>query len=138
MKPFEVIEHTADAGIRAYGKDLRELFINAAAGMFSLITNITCVKPARKIDIDLVASDKEELIHNWLSELLYQHIFHHMLLCQFHIEEIDEQTVKGHAMGERIDDTKHELIKELKAVTYHGIRIEKQDNYLTTQIIFDV
>lgn len=71
MKKFEVIEHTADMGIKAYGKDLSELFTNAAYGMASLITDLDKVNPKHIENITLKAENKEELLVSWLNEIIY-------------------------------------------------------------------
>src|SRR5207247_4875654 len=70
---YEEIEHTADVGIRAYGRDLDELFVNAAEGMFSLIADLSEVKPVGEIEVRLQGDDLPTLFLRWLGELLYIH-----------------------------------------------------------------
>ena len=88
-KKFEILEHTADAGVIAYGTDLGQAFANAAQGLFSLITDLDDVDEVLRRDIDLAAADREGLLVAWLNELIYIYlsllvlftIFHWILLC---------------------------------------------------------
>ncbi|MBU0896652.1 MAG: archease, partial [Candidatus Omnitrophica bacterium] len=69
MENFEFIEHTADIGVRVYGKSLEDLFQNCAQTLFSLLIDH---KPAEKIEerIILEAETQEELLVTWLNELI--------------------------------------------------------------------
>lgn len=138
MKRYEPIEHTADIGIRAYGRSLKELFENAAEAMFGEIAELKKVKPVRCVKINLKASSKEELFHLWLSELLYQFNGKGMLFSKFEIEDITERGVKAIACGEKADAARHGLKKEIKAVTYHGLLVEKKPKFWVGEVIFDV
>ncbi len=138
MKKYEQIEHTADIGIKVYGKDLKELFCNAALGMYEQIAGLESVKPSEKIQIDIEASDYEELLVLWLSEVLYQYNGKGKLLNEFVIEKLSEKHIASYVKGEAIDPKRHSLKKEVKAVTFHNVKIEKGKNYFTTELIFDV
>ena len=70
-KEFEILDHTADVGIIAYGADLKQAFANAAKGLFSLITELGDVEEALHRDIELTAADEESLLVDWLNELVY-------------------------------------------------------------------
>jgi len=138
MIKFEPIEHTADIGIRAYGEDIQQLFSNAALGMYEQIADMSNVNPTETIEINAEAGDHEELLVVWLSELLYQYNGKNMLLREFSIERLAEDHIVSFAKGEKIDLNKHILRKEVKAVTFHDVRIEKQDGIFKTELIFDV
>ncbi len=138
MKRYELIEHTADLGIRVWGKDLNSLFLNASIGMYSLIADIKKVSPKQQFNIELKADDKDELLKDWLSELLYYFNVKSTLLSKFSIEYIDDKHIKSRVSGEKINEDKHILRHEIKAVTYHNLRIEEKNSLLTTEIIFDV
>ena len=71
MDKFDVIDHTADIGIVAYGASPTEVLVNAAIGMFSLITDLDQVGTSHRQNISLVGEDYEELLITWLNELLY-------------------------------------------------------------------
>jgi SHS2 domain-containing protein len=68
---FEVVEHTADIGIKVYGKNLQQLYENAAYGMFSLLLDLEKVRPDKKLKISVEGGDPESLLVNWLNELIY-------------------------------------------------------------------
>lgn len=138
MKHYELLEHTADLGIKVWGADLKELFIHSASAMYELIADIDSVRPAISIEVRTEAQDKDELLKNWLSELLYYFHVKDMLFSEFLIKELDEKKIISVARGERIDRERHNLKHEIKAVTFHNLKIEKEDEKLATEIIFDV
>ncbi len=146
MKKFEVIEHTADMGIKAYGKDLSELFTNAAYGMASLITDLEKVNPKDSKDISLEAENREELLVSWLNEIIYLSASKSMLFSKFEVSEMDERHLKAKIFGEEFDTTRHQIETEFKAATYHRLKISnlKGDNstfpegILQAEIIFDI
>lgn len=146
MKRFEVINHTADMGIKAYGKDLAELFINAAYGMASLITDLEKVNPKDSEDILLKAENREELLVSWLNEIIYLFASKNMLFSKFEVLKIDEKHLRAKIFGERLDTTRHQIETEFKAATYHGLKISKlkRDNStfpegtLQAEVIFDI
>ena len=71
MKRFELIDISGDAGIRAFGKSLEDLFLNAAAGMYSLIADPGSVSPQKSIEIESKGSSLEGLLVSWLNELIF-------------------------------------------------------------------
>ena len=132
---YEEIEHTADVGIRAYGRSLDELFANAAEGMFSLIADLTAVKPVGDIEVRLKADDIPTLFLRWLSELLYVHETQRLLFSSFQVH-VDGTTLQGHARGEAIDKKRHELKLVIKAVTRHGLTVDLEKGI--AEVIFDI
>ena len=69
---YEIFEHTADLGIRVRAGDEDELFADAARGLFSvMVANLDAVRPLEEVRIQLVGENLEELLHDWLAELLY-------------------------------------------------------------------
>jgi len=138
MKNYEFLEHTADLGIRVWGVDLKDLFINAASAMYDLVADITKVKPSRSVKVKLQAQDRDQLLRNWLSELLYYFHTKGMLLSEFQVEKVNGRRIISTAKGEEIDTTEHELRHDIKAVTFHNLKIEEREGRLSTEIIFDV
>lgn len=138
MKSFEVIEHTADTGIRAFGKDVKEAFENAAVGMFSLVANLDKVEEKEEHEVEVQADNQEDLLVEWLNELLYLLEVKRLLLKSFKIAEMDEHHLKAKVAGEEIDERKHELGIDIKAVTYHMLEVGKTNDTWETQVIFDV
>lgn len=138
MRRYEIIPHTADIGIRAYGKDLKELFKNAACGMFDIIADIDGLKSSLSLPIEVSAPNKEELLVAWLGELLYHFYTKQIIFFDFQIEKIDEGSIKATAFGRHVGQNRNRLKTEIKAVTYHELKIEQKENTFTANLIFDV
>ena len=136
IKKFEVINHTADVGIIAYGKTLSALLENAAFGMFSLITPLEKVSEKILISVSIDAHDSEELLITFLNELLYYYSTKKVLFKRFDISKLSETHLDANISGEQI--SAHEIVHDIKAATYHDIKIEKTTASYKTRIIFDV
>ncbi len=137
--PFEVIDHTADVGIVAYGSDLRELLENAALGMFSLMADLSTVSPrqSREVSVQIPMPDPELLLLRWLKELHYLRESEAFMPCQVKVTQLSDTEVSGIVMGEPIHDG-IVLLHHIKAVTHHLLHIEPDDGGLKVQVIFDV
>ncbi|MCD6331367.1 MAG: archease [Thermoplasmata archaeon] len=134
---FKIIEHTADIGIEAYGKNLEEAFENAAKGMFAIITNNGKIesKIERKVEIPH-EGDEELLLVDWLSELLYIHDVENLVFGEFKVK-INDKLI-GHAYGEKYDRQKHGYGMQIKAVTYHMLEIKRNKKGVTIKVLFDI
>lgn len=135
-KKFETLNHTADVGIVAYGRTYGELFKNAAYGMFSLITDIEKVSEKILISVSIDAHDNEELLITFLNELLYYYSTKRVLFKRFDILALSETHIDANVSGEQISS--HEIVHDIKAATYHAMKIEKTAAGCKTRIIFDV
>jgi len=138
MPAFELIEHTADIGIRAFGATEAEVFQNTAAGMFSLICEPERILDSRCLEISVSAEGHEALLVEWLNELLYLHDSHSMLFSRFMISEMTESTLEARACGENIDFRRHQLMTDVKAATYHMLKLLRTGDGWTAEVIFDV
>ena len=132
---YEEIEHTADVGIRAYGRTLDELFANAAEGMFSLIADLATVKPIGEIEVRVSADDAPTLLLRWLTDLLYVHETEHLLFSSFDAK-VGAGSVVGLARGEGMDKSRHGLKLAIKAVTRHRLTVDPQRGI--AEVIFDI
>lgn len=137
MPRFEVIDHTADIGIAAYGSDLREAFSNAAYGMFSLIAEMEGVGRDTPRRIEIEAPDQEALLVAWLNELLYLFDVDRIIFSDFDIDELGETSLRATVHGEKVDVSRHHLRTGIKAATYHSLEIAKGDG-VRIQVILDV
>ena len=137
MIRFEVIDHTADVGIVAYGGNLGEAFANAAYGMFSLIAELDGVTENLCREIALQAPDQEVLLVDWLNELLYLFDVDHVIFSRFEISDLNQNQLRAKAYGEKIDTSRHQLKTEVKAATYHSLKIE-ENNGFRVQVILDI
>ena len=135
---FRILDHTADVGLEAHGHDLAELFSNAARGMFSIIVSLKSIRPGKDVQIKVSAENLENLLVNWLSELLYLSSTQMVLFSRFEIAEIDDNHISAKALGESIDQSRHELYTEIKAVTYHELKVEKRNQRWCARVLFDI
>ena len=136
-KDFEILDHTADVGIIAYGADLKQAFANAARALFSLITELEDVEEVLYRDIELDAGDEESLLVGWLNELVYRFDTEGILFKRFDIIQLDETSLKAKGYGEKADISKHSLKTGVKGATYHMLKVDKTDGY-RVQVLFDI
>ena len=136
VKRFDIIEHTADVGITAYGANLKEAFANAAYAMFTLIADLENVREDVRRQIEVAAEDRESLLVSWLNELLYIFDVERTIFKRFEVTELGETSLKAEGYGELLDQSRHSLRGGLKAATYHMLKIEKNDGY-SVRVIFD-
>ena len=132
---YEEIEHTADVGIRAYGRTLDEIFANAAEGMFSLIADLSKVRPVGEAEVRLTAEDIPTLLLRWLTELLYVHETDRLLFSSCEAK-VTGTSLVGRARGEAIDKSRHELKLAIKAVTRHRLTVDPAKG--VAEVIFDI
>ena len=138
VKPFEVIDHTADIGIVVYGADIKQVFANAALGLFNLMADLDNLKEDTKRQIELSAEDIEVLLVEWLNELIYISEVEHIIFKRFEIDQLSNTQLRATCFGEKIKPKQHRLKREIKAATYHMLRLNKEDGSYKVQIIFDI
>jgi SHS2 domain-containing protein len=136
-RDFEILDHTADVGVIAYGADLKQAFANAARGLFSLITELDDVEEVLYRDIELDAGDEESLLVGWLNELVYRFDTEGVLFKRFDISQLDDTHLEARGYGEKADSSRHTLKTGVKGVTYHIIKIDKADGF-RVQVLFDI
>ena len=136
-KEFEILDHTADAGIIAYGASMNQAFANAAKGLFSLITELDSIEELFQLDIELVAPDRESLLVEWLNELIYLFDAENVVFKRFDITELNDTQLKARSYGEKVDSSKHKLKMGVKAATYHMLKVDKT-NGCKVQVLFDI
>lgn len=136
-KRFEVIDHTADIGIAAYGANLREAFANAAYALFSLMVDLDNVADAVCYEAEVTAKDREDLLVAWLNELIYLFEVENVLFQRFEIDELSETRLRARCYGEKIDQERHKIKIAVKAATYHMLKVEERDGY-RVQVLFDM
>jgi SHS2 domain-containing protein len=135
---YETFEHTADVGLRARAADLEGLFEDAAKALFSVIVvNLDAVRPLQEVAVRVEGLDHEDLLHDWLDELLYTFDTRHLLFSDFEVA-LDAHGLRATARGEPIDPRRHELDAEVKAITYHGLRVENHPDGWLAEVIVDL
>jgi SHS2 domain-containing protein len=137
---YEFFEHTADIGALVRGATLPRLFENAAAAMFDLICDRRTVRPRRRLRVAVRGGSLEDLLVRFLSELLFRHETEGWLMSSVRVERLDRRRLHARAVakGEPIDRARHALRSEIKAVTYHQIRIVRGRSAWRVRIVFDI
>lgn len=135
---FEIIDHTADVAIAAYGADLKEAFANAAYALFSLIVDLDGVGDGTCREVEVTAGDRAELLVAWLNELIYICEVESILFRRFEIGELNETGLRASCYGEKIDPERHRIKVGVKAATYHMLRVEERAKGYRVQVLFDI
>lgn len=135
-KRFDFIEHTADVGLIAYGKDLPEAFSNAAYGLFSIIADLDTVSEKFSHQVTVTSEDIYGLLFEWLNELIYLFDARGYLFKRFDIPKFGDQRLNAVCYGEKYQPGRHNLKLGVKAATYHMLQVDREKNQV--QVIFDV
>src|SRR5262245_52913491 len=124
---YEYFEHTADLGIRVRAADLNALFADAATALFAAIVDgLDAVRPPQQVESAVEGLDPDYLLFDWLRELLCRVDAEHLVLSQVDVT-VSETGLVARARGEPLDPARHLLSHEVKAITYHGLRVERED-----------
>lgn len=138
MHRYQPLEHTADTGVVAYGRDLPELFENAAYGLFDLmygLESLTASGPEERVAVS--AAGVEDLLVAWLEELLFLSETEERAWCRFEVGEIEEGRLEARVEGVPFSEV--ELAgPPVKAVTYHDLEVTETDQGWCATVIFDV
>lgn len=153
MKSFEVLDISGDVGLKAYGKSLRDAFMNAAIGMYSLITDLEMVKEERVLDVSVESDSMEGLLVSWLNELVFHFDAYGFIGKRISITELTPSSppggggqpaglqtyrIKGSITGEDFNPERHERRLLIKAATYHRLKVEKKNGEWEIDVIFDI
>ena len=135
---YEVFEHTADLGLRARAPDLDGLFAEAGRGLFAMIVeNLADVRPERRVTVHVRGQDREYLLFDWLNELLFTFDSEHLVLSEFEVR-VNETGLTAEVKGEALDPARHRLDHEVKAITYHGLKVEQTADGWLAEVIVDI
>ncbi len=135
---YEFFEHTADLGLRVRAADLGALFAEAARALFAaIVEDLDMVRPLQRVEVRLPADDREYLLFDWLKGLLYRFDAEHLLFSRFEVK-LGDDGLTGTAWGEPLDRARHELSHEVKAITYHGLRVERTADGWLAEVIVDI
>ena len=136
-KNYELIEHTADIGIRVKAADLKGLFETAALAMFDIMAETKNQEAAKKaINIKLKADDLEELFIDWLNELLSQSATKELIFSDLKITKLEKNNLEAIASGKDIKN--YRINSEIKAATYHQLKLQQLKSGWQAEVILDV
>jgi len=140
MEKFEFIEHTADLGLRVTGKTSEDLFKNYANALFSILTDYQPQKIISK-KITLQAQCLAELLVDWLNELLSTFLADGFFPKEYNVNISDDKggkVLQAELRGEEFDFENNQLKREIKAATYHDLKVEENGRGYVAEVIFDV
>jgi len=137
-KPYKTIDHTADIGIRVFGRDASELFTQAGIALFEQIAEVDRRVSDAQLDLIVSGSDWPDLMVNWLRELLYLWTGRELLVVGFDIEKIEARSLAARVEAARYNPDHHVILNEIKAVTYHGIDVSQGPSGWEATVIFDI
>jgi SHS2 domain-containing protein len=138
VKQFEILEHPADLGIEAQGKNLAEAFEAAAGGLMSLLVDSTTVNGTETRLIQLTAGDSGQLLVKWLTEILYLFDGENFISKKFEITRWKEDSLAAEVTGEKLDSLKHVTRMDVKAITYHQLAVEQNRQGGKVRVFLDI
>jgi len=130
---YEEIDHTADWAFRAFGNDLTELFQNAAYALFALEGALDAQSTLTR-EIHVEGIDREALLVNWLSELLFLQETQKETFQKFEITKLSDTELDATVHGAHAQP----ITKFIKAVTYHDLKIEQTEKGWEATVVVDV
>ena len=147
---YKLIDHTADLGIEVFATDLKQLFVTAAMALSDTLTDVSRVNKVIKKEISVSGDDLEQLMINWLHEIIYHFEVNYVIFNKFEIESICSTsdigvtptpycfTLNAVGYGEIFDHEKHVILTEVKAVTHHQLTVKEVGGEWFSRIIFDL
>ena len=131
-------EHTADVGLQARADSLGELFEAMGEGLADVICPRRAVKKQKTLPIKVESENVESLLVDFLGELLGLFNLEKFLIAGVRVERIDETSVAAKVVGEPYEPARHELREEIKAVTYHKLKVAREGDGWIGTVILDV
>jgi SHS2 domain-containing protein len=138
VKNYHISKHASDLTVRVSGKTQADLLSNSGFALFDLITDLDTVQSRESLPIEAEGVDQDDLIVNWMRELLYVFQVSGYLLKEFRIQEIKDNHVRAEGRGEKYDPDTHEIRQELRSVLYEQCRMEKTGNQWKARLTFEI
>ena len=137
-KRYRITPHHSELAVKVFGSSQLELFQNSGWALFDVTTDIEKIETKDCVPLEVEGTDQDDLLVNWVRELLYLYQGSGYLLKEFRINELGDKLVKAEACGEKIDPDRHEIKKEIMAIAYDKSRMAKTGDQWTAQLIFEV
>ncbi|MBN1687307.1 MAG: archease [Spirochaetales bacterium] len=135
---YEILDHTADIGIVVYAKDVKSLFAAAALAMTDIMVSGDSGSKKKKRRFTIDAEDYPDLMVRWLGEVLYLFAGERLVTTAAIIADMDDTSIKAELVMTDFNPDCQEVLREIKAVTFHGIRVEETGSIWKAQVIFDI
>lgn len=136
--PFEVLEHPADIGFRAFGGTPAELFSNAAVALLAIAADLDRAAPRERYNIHAEGQDWESLLVNWLSEVLWLYDGRGIAFKEFQVAEIGPRSISATGLGEPRDPQRHPARLVVKAVTWHQLKVAETPQGWVAEVYLDI
>jgi protein archease len=136
--PFEILEHTADVGVRVYGRTLSELFANAGLGLMALAIEPQTFEEKEQLSLSVTGSDTEQLLVNWLSEILYYMDTAGWAFTRFAVTQCSPTGISAEGWGERREAARRTRAVAVKAITYHQLAVRETSGGFEATVYFDI
>jgi SHS2 domain-containing protein len=137
-KNYRITARQAELAVRIVGNSQANLFVNAAGALFDVLTESDKIVAKERMQLEVEGSDRDDLLVNWLRELLYLYQGSAYLLSEFNIKEVKDTVVKAEVGGEKLDPDRHEVKQEITAVAYHKSHMQKTGEQWIAHVIFEV
>jgi SHS2 domain-containing protein len=138
QKRYRVLNRSSELLIKVFGGTQAELFSNSAFALFDLLADVEKVEVKDRVQLEVEGADRDDLVVNWVRELLYLFQGSDYLVKEVELKEIRENYVRGEVKGEKFDPDRHEIRREIRAVAYHQSRMEKTGDQWTAQLLFEI
>lgn len=137
-KKYRITTHHTELAVRITGSSQADLFANSAFALFDVMTDVAAIDVKESIPLEVEGSDRDDLMVNWMRELLYLYQSNGYILKEFKISQVKDTIVKAEVRGEKIDPDRHEIKQEIASVAAHKSRMEKTGNQWIAQVIFEL
>lgn len=139
QKNYRITKHQSELAVRVAGNSQADLFANSALTLFDvMVTDVQKIECKESIPLEVEGTDRDDLMVNWVRELLYLYQGSGYLLKEFLIREVKDTLVKADVRGEKIDPDRHEIQQEIAAVASHKSRMQKTGNQWIAHLIFEI
>lgn len=138
---FRYIEHVSDAMVEAYGRTLGEAFAHSARALVNLVCNVSKVDPREIVSIETTGFDRKSLLYNWLEKVLLVLLIDNIILAKFEVKikrHKDKYHLFSTCKGDNFVRQKHEYKVEVKAITYHGMKISDKKGKVIIRFLVDL
>lgn len=138
QKIYRLTRNQSELSVRVVGDSQADLFTNSAIALFDVMSDIEKIEVKERISLEVEGTDRDDLMVNWVRELLYLYQGSGYLLREFKIHEVKDTIVKAEVCGEKIDPDRHEIKQEIGAVATHKSRMQKTGSQWIAQVIFEI
>lgn len=137
-KNYRLNKRQSEIAVRVVGNSQADLFANSAFALFDVMVEMQAIEARERLPLEIEGSDRDDLMVNWVRELLYLYQGSGYVLREFQIREVKDTVVKAEVAGEKIDPDRHEIKQEIASVAFHKSRMDKTGDQWTAHLIFEL